>query len=69
MPCGPLVGFQKIGTHSRVRDGCHVSTFSGRAVTRVEGRLDTALEELRSLINGVTHQINGMTLQHNKMKT
>ena len=27
MPCGPLVGFREIGTYSRARDGCHVSTF------------------------------------------
>ena len=29
MPYGPLIGFQEIVTHSRVRDGCHVSTLFG----------------------------------------
>ena len=32
MPCGPLVGFQEIGTHSKVRGGYYVSTFSGRSM-------------------------------------
>ena len=30
MPYGPLIEFRKTGTHSRVRNGCHMSTFLGR---------------------------------------
>ena len=33
MPCGPLIEFWEIGTHSKVRGGCHMSTFPGRDVT------------------------------------
>ena len=34
MPYGSLNGFREIGTHSRARDDCHVSTFSGQGVTQ-----------------------------------
>ena len=33
MSCGPLIVFQETGIHSKVRDSCHVSTFSGQGVT------------------------------------
>ena len=35
MPCRPLNEFRETGTHSRVRGGCHVSTFSGQGMTNI----------------------------------
>ena len=49
MPCGPLIKFQKIETHSRVCDGCHVSTFSGRDMT-----LLAYDEEVETVWNSIT---------------
>ena len=33
MPCGPLIEFRETGTHSRVCNVFHMSTFPGRGVT------------------------------------
>ena len=45
MPCGLLVGFRKTETHSRVRNGCHVSTSSGRGVTFTFTQGDGKIED------------------------
>ena len=37
MPYESLDDFWETGTHSKARDGCHMSTFSGRGMTENEG--------------------------------
>ena len=50
MLCEPLIEFWETDTHLKVRDSCHVLTFSGRGVTQLVGIVDQRMKELKNKV-------------------